>query len=144
MYAQNDHTAPRDPRGTTMRTLLHQMRPWPPAWRRPVEDRPPYAVWVIGGLVVWHSSWLASRYGTYTAHPVPPSGPSSQAGASVCSVHPLPGRSTGKAPQRPNSLIRPKSGRMRGTALRVVRGQRYDLGEQWRARRDSNPQPSDP
>jgi len=36
-----------------MRTLLHQMRPWPPAWRRPVEDRPPYAVWVIGGLVVW-------------------------------------------------------------------------------------------
>jgi hypothetical protein len=38
---------------TTIRTLLHQMRPWPPAWRRPVEDRPPYAVWVIGGLVVW-------------------------------------------------------------------------------------------
>lgn len=53
MYAQNDNTAPRDPPGTIMRTLLHQMRPWPPAWRRPVEDRPPYAVWVIGGLVVW-------------------------------------------------------------------------------------------
>jgi hypothetical protein len=53
MYALSDNTAPRDPRGTFMRTLLHQMRPWPPAWRRPVEDRPPYAVWVIGGLVVW-------------------------------------------------------------------------------------------
>src|SRR5260370_9143998 len=53
MYALSDNTAPRDPRGTTMRTLLHQMRPWPPAWRRPVEDRPPYAVWVIGGLIVW-------------------------------------------------------------------------------------------
>ena len=53
MYAQNDNTTPRDPPGTVMRTLLHQMRPWPPAWRRPVEDRPPYAVWVIGGLVVW-------------------------------------------------------------------------------------------
>ena len=37
----------------TKSTLLHQMRPWPPMWRRPVEDRPPYAVWVIGGLVVW-------------------------------------------------------------------------------------------
>ena len=37
---------------TTMRTLLHQMRPWPPVWRRPVEDRPPYAVWVIGSLIV--------------------------------------------------------------------------------------------
>ena len=36
-----------------MRTLLYQMRPWPPAWRRPVADRPPYAVWVIGGLIVW-------------------------------------------------------------------------------------------
>ena len=36
-----------------MRVLLHQMRPWPPVWRRPVEDRPPYAVWVIGGLIVW-------------------------------------------------------------------------------------------
>ena len=39
--------------GTAVRILLHQMRPWPPAWRRPVEDRPPYAVWVIGGLIVW-------------------------------------------------------------------------------------------
>src|SRR6202041_2150317 len=37
----------------TNRTLLHQMRPWPPMWRRPVEDRPPYAVWVIGSLVAW-------------------------------------------------------------------------------------------
>ena len=37
----------------TRTTLLHQMRPWPPMWRRPVQDRPPYAVWVIGGLVVW-------------------------------------------------------------------------------------------
>ena len=37
----------------TMRTLLHQMRPWPPAWRRPVEDRPPYAVWVIAALAAW-------------------------------------------------------------------------------------------
>jgi len=34
-----------------VRILLHQMRPWPPAWRRPVEDRPPYAVWVIGTLI---------------------------------------------------------------------------------------------
>ena len=38
---------------TTMRTLLHQMRPWPLMWRRPVEDRPPYAVWVIGSLIAW-------------------------------------------------------------------------------------------
>ena len=53
MYALSDSTAPRDPPGSAIRTLLHQMRPWPPAWRRPVEDRPPYAVWVIGGLVVW-------------------------------------------------------------------------------------------
>src|ERR1700740_2507750 len=48
---------PRRPRGqnrgTTVRVLLHQLRPWPPAWRRPVDDRPPYAVWVIGGLIVW-------------------------------------------------------------------------------------------
>jgi hypothetical protein len=36
-----------------VRILLHQMRPWPPAWRRPAEDRPPYAVWVIGSLIVW-------------------------------------------------------------------------------------------
>ena len=34
-------------------TLLHQMRPWPPMWRRAVEDRPPYAVWVIASLVAW-------------------------------------------------------------------------------------------
>ena len=60
------HTAPDQPigvlphprhwgqnRGTAVRILLHQMRPWPPVWRRPVEDRPPYAVWVIGGLIVW-------------------------------------------------------------------------------------------
>ena len=52
MSAPNDNTAPRNPRGT-MGSLLHQMRPWPPLWRRPVEDRPPYAVWVAGGLVVW-------------------------------------------------------------------------------------------
>jgi hypothetical protein len=38
---------------TTIRTLLHQMRPWPPAWRRPVQDRPPYAVWVIASLIAW-------------------------------------------------------------------------------------------
>ena len=37
----------------TKTTLLHQMRPWPPMWRRPVEDRPPYAVWVIASLVAW-------------------------------------------------------------------------------------------
>jgi hypothetical protein len=37
----------------TKTTLLHQMRPWPPAWRRPVEDRPPYAVWVIASLAAW-------------------------------------------------------------------------------------------
>jgi hypothetical protein len=51
MRAPNDNTAAKG--GTTVRILLHQMRPWPPAWRRPVEDRPPYAVWVIGGLIVW-------------------------------------------------------------------------------------------
>jgi hypothetical protein len=38
---------------TAKRTLLYQMRPWPPAWRRPVEDRPPYAVWVIASLAAW-------------------------------------------------------------------------------------------
>jgi hypothetical protein len=38
---------------TTKTTLLRQMRPWPPAWRRPMEDRPPYAVWVIASLVAW-------------------------------------------------------------------------------------------
>ena len=53
MYAVHDSTAPRDPPGGATRTLLHQMRPWPLMWRRPVEDRPPYAVWVIGGLIVW-------------------------------------------------------------------------------------------
>ena len=53
MYALSDNTVPRDPRDSTMRTLLHQMRPWPPMWRRPVEDRPPYAVWVIWSLVAW-------------------------------------------------------------------------------------------
>jgi hypothetical protein len=37
----------------TNRTLLYQMRPWPLMWRRPVQDRPPYAVWVIGSLVTW-------------------------------------------------------------------------------------------
>jgi hypothetical protein len=41
-----------DPPATKM-TLLHQMRPWPPMWRRPVKDRPPYAVWVIASLVAW-------------------------------------------------------------------------------------------
>ena len=53
MYALSDNAALRDPPGTFMRTLLHQMRPWPPAWRRPVQDRPPYAVWVIASLVAW-------------------------------------------------------------------------------------------
>ena len=53
MYAMNDTTPPRDFPRTPVRTLLHQMRPWPPAWRRPVADRPPFAVWVIGGLVAW-------------------------------------------------------------------------------------------
>jgi hypothetical protein len=38
---------------TTKRTILHQMRPFPPMWRRPMDDRPPYAVWVIASLVVW-------------------------------------------------------------------------------------------
>ena len=49
---------------TAKTTLLHQMRPWPPMWRRPVEDRPPYAVWVIASLVPGHSSWLPSWHGT--------------------------------------------------------------------------------
>jgi len=50
------HPAPAgaspDPPATST-TLLHQMRPWPPAWRRPVQDRPPYAVWVTGSLIAW-------------------------------------------------------------------------------------------
>ena len=42
----------------------------------------------------------------------------------------------------PSKLIRPESGQMTRTRLR--RSQGCDLGRQWRARRDSNPQPSDP
>jgi site-specific recombinase XerC len=37
-----------------------------------------------------------------------------------------------------------KSGQMARTMIRPPRGQRCDLGRWWRARRDSNPQPSDP
>jgi hypothetical protein len=32
---------------------MHQMRVWPPAWTRPLDDRPPYLIWPIGGLPVW-------------------------------------------------------------------------------------------
>ncbi len=35
------------------REVLHQMRPWPPVWTRPMNDRPPYKVWALGGLLVW-------------------------------------------------------------------------------------------
>jgi hypothetical protein len=35
------------------REVLHQMRPWPPVWTRPLNDRPPYKVWALGGLLVW-------------------------------------------------------------------------------------------
>ena len=35
------------------REVLHQMRPFPLIWRRPVEDRPPYKVWALGSLLVW-------------------------------------------------------------------------------------------
>jgi len=35
------------------REVLHQMRPFPLIWRRPVEDRPPYKVWALGSLAVW-------------------------------------------------------------------------------------------
>ena len=38
---------------TTWRELRHQMRPRPLVWTRPLDDRPPYIVWVIGGAVVW-------------------------------------------------------------------------------------------
>ena len=50
-YSVHANASPGPP--ATKTTLLHQMRPWPPAWRRPVEDRPPYAVWVVGSLVAW-------------------------------------------------------------------------------------------
>ena len=43
-----------------------KMRPWPPAWRRPVEDRPPYAVWVIGGLIVW--AFLLAAFMAWDLH----------------------------------------------------------------------------
>ena len=33
--------------------IMHQMRVWPPAWTRPLDDRPPYIIWPIGGLLVW-------------------------------------------------------------------------------------------
>jgi hypothetical protein len=49
-----------------VRVLLHQMRPWPPAWRRPVDDRPPYAVWVIGGLIVW--AFLLAGFAVWDLH----------------------------------------------------------------------------
>jgi len=50
-YSVHADASPGPPPAKT--TVLHQMRPWPPMWRRPLEDRPPYAVWVIGGLVTW-------------------------------------------------------------------------------------------
>ena len=33
--------------------IMHQMRVWPPAWTRPLDDRPPYIIWPLGGLLVW-------------------------------------------------------------------------------------------
>jgi hypothetical protein len=33
--------------------IMHQMRVWPPAWTRPLDDRPPYIIWPIGGLLAW-------------------------------------------------------------------------------------------
>jgi hypothetical protein len=50
-YSVHADASPGPPAAKT--TLLHQMRPWPPMWRRPVEDRAPYAVWVIAALAVW-------------------------------------------------------------------------------------------
>jgi hypothetical protein len=50
-YSVHADPSPGPPAART--TLLHQMRPWPPAWRRPMQDRPPYAVWVIASLAVW-------------------------------------------------------------------------------------------
>ena len=37
---------------TTWRELRHQMRPYPPVWTRPMEDRPPWIIWPIAALLV--------------------------------------------------------------------------------------------
>jgi integrase len=44
----------------------------------------------------------------------------------------------------PGPLIRPKSGQMTETIKRALSRHHSDLRRRWRARRDSNPQPSDP
>ena len=69
MNAPNDNTAPQGLRGwwaSPPGILLHQMRPWPPPWCRPMEDRPPYAVWVIGGLTVW--AFLLAGFMVWNLH----------------------------------------------------------------------------
>ena len=34
------------------REVLHQMRPFPPVWTRPIDDRPPYGIWPIAATGV--------------------------------------------------------------------------------------------
>ena len=41
-------------------------------------------------------------------------------------------------------LLRPKCGQTRTPTKPIRRNQGAELGKRWRARRDSNPQPSDP
>jgi hypothetical protein len=36
-----------------MHTIIHQMRPWPPVWTRPRDDRPPFTIWPLAALGVW-------------------------------------------------------------------------------------------
>jgi len=46
--------------------------------------------------------------------------------------------------RRPPKVMRPKCGQTRTPTKPIRRSQRAELGRLWRARRDSNPQPSDP
>jgi hypothetical protein len=34
------------------REVLHQMRPFPPVWTRPMDDRPPYGIWPVAATGV--------------------------------------------------------------------------------------------
>ena len=68
--------------------IMHQMRVWPPAWTRPLDDRPPYIIWPIGGLLVWAGilAVYMSLDHTYLSRAV--MWGSSSAGASVSSGPP--------------------------------------------------------
>jgi len=61
--------------------------------------------------------------------------------------HLYPGEMDRYADRLDGAAVEASEAKMRpddGTTMRLQRGQRCDLGERWRARRDSNPQPSDP